>query len=129
MYYPQSNGRAELAIKTAKRILIDSIDVYGWLCYDLAARALLTRCNTSIQGLDMSPAMMLYNRVIKDHLPALRDKYRIHKRWNEISRYREKVMAKRHLRNERQYEHSHLLQEIEVSQPVQIQYQPDPYPH
>ena len=66
--------------------------------------------------------MMLYGQVIKDHLPAHWDKYRIHKRWNEISRYREKAMAKRQLRNE----HWHLLQEKEVGQPVQIQNQTGP---
>ena len=65
-YQPQSNGRAELAVKTAKQILIDSFDGYGWLHYDRAIRALLSHCNTPIQGLDMSPAMMLYGRVIKD---------------------------------------------------------------
>ena len=38
-------------------------------------------------------------------------------------------MAKRHHMNERQYnEHSHLLWEIEVGQPVQIQNQTEPYP-
>ena len=128
-YYPQSNGRTKLAVKIAKRILIDSIDSYSWLHYDSTTRALLTHRNTPIQDLGISPAMMLYGRVIKDHLPAHRDKYRIHKWWNEISHYQEKVMAKRHLRNERQYnEHSHLLQEIEVTQPVQIQNQTGPYP-
>ena len=101
-YYPQSNGRAELAVKTAKRILADSTDSYGRLCHDRAARSLLTHRNTPIQDLNISPAMMLYGRVIKDHLPILQDKYQIHKRWREISRYRETAMAKGHIGAENQ---------------------------
>ena len=56
-YYPQSNGRAEVAVKTAKQILIDSIDGYSQLHYDCAAKALLTHRNTPVQGLDMSPVV------------------------------------------------------------------------
>ena len=118
-----------MVIKTAKQILIDSVDGYRRLYSNRTARALLTHRNTSVQGRDMSPAMMLYGRVNKDHLLALWDKYRSHKQWNEISQYWEKAMAKRHIRNEGQYnKHSHLLQEIEVGQPVQIQKQTGPYP-
>ena len=128
-YYPQSNGRAELAVKTAKRVLADNIDSYGRLCEDRAAMSLLTHRNTPVQGLDMSPAMMLYGRVIKDHLPALQEKYRIHKRWSEISRYREMAMAKRHIANEKYYNpHSRPLRELEIGQSVQIQNQIGSYP-
>lgn len=83
-YPPQSNGGAELAVKTAKQILSDSTGSYGLLCHDRTSRSLLTHRNTPAQELDMHPAMMLYGRMIKDHLLALQDKYRIHKRWGEI---------------------------------------------
>ena len=35
---------------------------------DWAARAMLTHRNTPVQDLDMSPAVMLNSRIIKDHL-------------------------------------------------------------
>ena len=76
VHYPQSNGRAELAVKTAKITLIDYTDGYGRLRQDLATRAMMTNRNTPHQDLGLSPAEMLYGRVIRDHLPILREKYR-----------------------------------------------------
>ena len=68
-HYPQSNGRAELAVKTAKRTLIDYTDGYGRLRHDLVTRAMMTHRNTPHQDLGLSPAEMLYGRVMRDHLP------------------------------------------------------------
>ena len=83
-HYPQSNGRAELAVKTAKRTLIDYTDRYGHLRHDLAARAMITHRNTPHQVFGLSAAEMLNGRVIRDHLPIFPEKYQIHKRWREI---------------------------------------------
>lgn len=51
----------------------------------------------------MCPAVMVYSRVIKDHLQALQDKYRIHKIWGDVDRYRETAMTKRHMKCEMIY--------------------------
>ena len=121
-HYPQSNGRAELAVKTAKRTLIDYTDGYGRLRHDLAARAMMTHRNTPHQDLGLSPAEMLYGRVIRDHLPILREKYQIHK-------LRERAVAKRHLLNQKHYNiHNHPLQELQVGESVQVQNQKGPLP-
>ena len=120
-HYPQSNGRAELAVKTAKRTLIDLTDGYGRLRHDLAARAMMTHRNTPHQDLGLSPAEMLYGWVIRDHLPILREKYQIHKRWREIRELRERAMAKGHLLNQKHYSlHSHPLQELQVGESVRV---------
>ena len=72
---------------------------------------------------------MLYGRVIRDHLPILHEKYQIHKRWREIRGFRERAMAKRHLLNQKHYNiHSHLLQELQVGESVQVQNQEGPLP-
>ena len=114
-YYPQSNGRAELAVKTAKHILASNMDNCSRLCYDCAARALLTHRNTPIQDLAMSPAVMLYGRTIKDHLPIIWEKYQIWKQWKEIGVLREVAIAKRHMQNKQFYNnHSRPLQELHV---------------
>ena len=55
-YYPQSNGRAELAVKTAKHMLRDHITASGKLDTDAMARALLQYHNTPLQGSNQSPA-------------------------------------------------------------------------
>ena len=59
-YYPQSNGRAELAVKMAKRILQNNTSSTGDLNTDNVARALLQYRNTPIQQLNVSPAQLLY---------------------------------------------------------------------
>ena len=66
--YPQSNGRAELAVKTAKRIILNNT-IRGSLDTDKAARALLQYRNTPIQHLGLSPAQILFHRQLRDHLP------------------------------------------------------------
>ena len=61
-YFAQSNGRAELAVKTAKRILMSNTDSAGRLNNDSTARAFLNHRNTPVQDVGISPAMMLFGR-------------------------------------------------------------------
>ena len=48
-YFAQSNGHAELAVKTAKRILMNNMSSAGHLNRDSAARAFLNHRNTPMQ--------------------------------------------------------------------------------
>ena len=48
-YYPQGNGRAELAVKAAKRILISNISRNGDVDTGASTRALLLHRNTPVQ--------------------------------------------------------------------------------
>ena len=83
-YYPQSNGRAELAVKSAKRILMDNTDSFGRLNHDKTARAFLTHRNTPVQGVGLSPAHMLYGRPIRDFLPMLLTTMKVSPQWKDI---------------------------------------------
>ena len=68
-YYVQSNGRAEAAVKTAKRIISGNTGRSGKLDTDKVARALLNYRNTPIKGTGVSPAQLLMGRNLRDFVP------------------------------------------------------------
>ena len=93
-YYAQSNGRAEAAVKTAKRILLGNINaVTGRLDTYEATKALMTHRNTPAQGTEISPAIALFGRPIRDHLPT----QHLRREWQTIADSREKALAEHHL--------------------------------
>ena len=68
--YAQLNGRAEVAVQTAKRILRCNISSNGSVDSDKVARAVLQYRNTPIQGVGLSPAQMLLHSDLRDFLPT-----------------------------------------------------------
>ena len=96
-YYPQSNGRAEVAVKSAKRILIGNIrPVSGEIDTEEAARALMTHRNTPTQDTGIAPSVTLFGYLLRDHLP---NRHRpLRKEWGEILEAREDALGKRQLR-------------------------------
>ena len=128
-YFPQSNGRAEAAVKTAKRILANNTDSFGRLDSDNVARALLLHRNTPVLDADISPAVMLYGHPIRDHLPSVLSKERIRHEWTAIRDLREEAMAKRNHRNASTFnEHTQPLEQLEIGDRVRIQNQTGPSP-
>ena len=120
-YYPQSNGRAEAAVKSAKRILEGNIDPRtGSLNTENASKALLSHRNTPNQETGISPAMALYGHTLKDHLPMMRP---IRQEWQETLDAREAALAKRHLRPNQSLHSSLELSPLSTGQAVQIQNQ------
>ena len=98
-YYAQSNGRAESAVKSAKRILLGNINkVNGQLDTEAAAQAMMTYRNTPLQDTEISPATTLYGRPIRDHLPCKRLEVRAE--WQTVADAREAAFAKRQLRSD-----------------------------
>ena len=95
-YYPQSNGRAEAAVKSMKRILSCSVGPDGSLDNDNAARALLLQRNTPLHESDLSPSEIVFGRPIRDHLPQIDE---IRREWKDISRIRERTFSKRNMEN------------------------------
>ena len=92
-HFPQSNGRAELGVKSAKRLLAANIDSSGSLDTDAVSKALMTYRNTPLQDSEMSPAELLFGRTLRDHLPLLVQKMPVLAKWEEIRKAREVVMA------------------------------------
>lgn len=93
--YPQGNGRAELAVKTAKRIIMENTGSSGSLDCDKAARALLQYRNTPIKLLGWSPAQMLFHRNLRDGMPATPTKLQLHGNWEALADAREKAFEER----------------------------------
>ena len=127
-YYPQSNGRAELAVKTAKRILTGNC-VNGDVDNDRVARALLQYRNTPLQGIELSPAQILYGRSLKDHMPTLDEALKIRKEWLLAADDRETALRKRHIKLIEKYnDTARELPELSVSDHVAVQNQSGNYP-
>ena len=68
-YNPNSNLRAKIAVKTAKRMLIISTKSDGSPIWNKVYQAALQHRKTA--GLGLSPAQLIFARPIKDFLPVL----------------------------------------------------------
>ena len=93
--YPQGNGRAELAVKAAKRLLQENTNSDGSLNTNKASRALLQYRNTPIQHVGLSPAQILFHRNLRDGLPASQQSLKPNKLWVIAADQRERSLAKR----------------------------------
>ena len=90
--YPQSNGQAELAVKTTKRIVNGNIGPQGSLDNDNVAWAILQYRNTSIQSIGLSLAQLLLHRRLWDSIPALPILYKPHPGWVVAAQPREEIL-------------------------------------
>ena len=70
-YFPQSNGRAEVAVRITKRLLEDNIGSDGSINNGKIVRALLQLRNTPDRECILSPAEVLFGRLLKDAMPQL----------------------------------------------------------
>ena len=87
--YPQSYGRAELGVKSAKRIMYGNVAPNGLLNTNAAARAILQYRNTPLPDINLSPAQILFHRQPCDHLPVKPCYYHLHKDWIISSKQKE----------------------------------------
>ena len=127
-YYAQSNGRAELAVKVANKLLCANCGPNGDIDNDVA-RALLQYPNTPLQGADLSPAQILYGRVLKDHMPTMPDVLNIGDEWKISADKREFALQKRHVQSIENYNiHTKTLPELNEREHVAVQNQSGTHP-
>ena len=123
-YFPESNGRAEIAVKTMKRILTSNVSRTGSLDTEAVAKALLLHRNTPAPDMGVSPAELLFGRNIPDHLPH---PIQFRREWSDLADAREKTHARRFnnisLKDER-----NVLQPLQVGDPVAVQNQTGNHP-
>ena len=95
-YYPVSNKRAEVAVKSSKRLVRDNLNSDGSLNCDRFARALLIHRNTPDPTTGVSPAQILYGRQLRDHIPTPPHKFALQSNWEKAAKLREQCFMQRH---------------------------------
>ena len=92
-YYPRANTRAELGVKSMKRLLRDNTTASGSLSCDKFSRAILEYRNTPCRDTGVSPSNILFGRNLKDHLPAAIEQLKVRKEWRFTREMREQALA------------------------------------
>ena len=120
-YYAQSNGRAELAVKAAKRLLRDNTSCSGNLDTDGVTHALLQYRNTPVRGIEDSPSEIIFGRRLRDGLPTPTSS---RPEWKRLRILREMSAARLHARVIDRYdEHTKELPPLNIGDVVLIQNQ------
>ena len=128
-YFPQSNGRAEVAVKSAKRLLRSNIGPTGTLCNDRFLRAMLQLRNTPDPDCNLSPAEIVFGRRLKDtfsftnHLKKP-DNSMVRQSWKDVWGQKELALRKRFTRwHESLKEHSKALPPLNAGDACFVQNQ------
>ena len=123
-YNPHSNLRAETAVKSAKRILLDNTKSDGSPIWDKVSRAVMQHRNTPLNDLKLSPAQLVFGRPIRDFLPVKPNMFKPSEVWVDNAEKRELAMKKRlYLGLERWSEKTRPQSNLSPGQAVYIQNQ------
>ena len=71
-YYPRSNGRVEVAVKQAKRLLRSNVNKSGSLDSDKFLGAMLQLRNTPYSDCQVAPAVIIYGGQLQDSFTLLK---------------------------------------------------------
>lgn len=128
--FPHSNCRAEIGVKTMKRLITDNTGPKGDLDTDAVQRAILQYRNTPDPDTKISPAMCIFGRPTRDFIPIPPGRYRPHQTWRETLTAREEALRKRHIRAADAWaEHTKRLAPLKVGDLVRVQNQTGLHPN
>ena len=121
-YYPVGNKRSEVAVKSAKRMIMENLTPSGSLDTDKFTRALLIHRNQTDPVSGLSPAQVIFGRQLRDHLPLQPEKFQPRAEWRLEADQRERAFSKRHLlKHEQLSSTSKTLPNLKVGDCVAIQ--------
>ena len=123
VHYPQSNGRAECAVKQAKKLVYNNVNPNGSLNNDKYLRAQLAYRNSVIyKDTGKSIAQTLLGRHLRGDLPQVSTFYHIDKNFLVDRREREKLAAKQNAVMKKYFDRgSRPLAPLNVGDRVRIQ--------
>ena len=132
--FPQSNGRAEVAVKTAKRLLMSNTGPSGDLDQDSFLRAMLQLRNTPDPDCHLSPAEIVFGHPLRDALAFVNrlEKFsnpHIRPMWRQAWAAKEEALRTRLAHStEALKEHSRPLRPLAPGDRVFLQNQRGPHP-
>ena len=127
-YHPHANCRAEVAVKSMKRLITGNTGPNGTLS-DAFHKALLQYRNGPDPETKMSPATCLFGRPTRDLLPGIPDRYSPHAEWSDKLDLRERALSKRAVTGRSRWdEHTQGLSPLKCGDTVLIQNQTGRHP-
>ena len=100
-HHSQSNGRAEVCVKSVKRLLRTNISADGSLDTDAVMRGLLQLRNTPDPDTNLSPALILLGTKLRDFLPipplttVFDSKSPVRQEWKDMWKHKEDALKRR----------------------------------
>ena len=133
-YHPSSNGRAEVAVKSMKRLLQGHTNADGTLDDNRVVAGLLQYRNTPEPTTGMSLAMILFGRPLRDRIPvppktSIFHCARLSPVWHDTWRAREEALRVRFGQQaDPRRPHMHTLPPLKPQSRVLVQNQCGPHP-
>lgn len=133
-YHPKSNGRAEAAVKTTKRLLRSNTGANGSLDTDRFLRAMLQLRNTPDPDCDVSPSQIVFGRQLRDafSFASRLEKFQntnIRPAWRDVWQKKEEALRQRfHRSAESRDQHSRALPHLRIGDRCHVQNQSGNYP-
>lgn len=99
-YHPQSNGRAEVAVKSMKRLLTSHIDFDGRVDNEAITAGMLQYRNTPDTDTGLSPSQIIFGKNLRDLLPIkprtqVFTEQSVHPVWRDVWQQRESALRQR----------------------------------
>ena len=132
-YNPESNGRAEVGVKSMKRLLMSHLGSDGSIDTEAVAAGLLQYRNTPVESGGLSPSQIIFGRNLRDLLPVpphtqVFDNEKVHPVWRDTWRCQEEALKLRFARQtENLNVHRRPLQPLLPGNLVLVQNQTGPH--